>query len=154
MLSMLCLALIPLLCLATLQSSQFSSSIQNSIKEQQTSLAELNRNSLSDWLDNKAAQLSNNLDAHPEFQEMDMEYIRSVLHYVEVSDSDVELASVVDKDGNIGTAGINLKERDYFQEVVETKEYAVSDIIINSETGNEQVVVAVRSWIKKLILMA
>ncbi|MBM7542026.1 methyl-accepting chemotaxis protein [Amphibacillus cookii] len=143
MLSMLCLALIPLLCLAVLQSSQFSSFLQNNIKTQQTELAEMNRNSLSDWLDNKALQLSNNLDAHPEFQEMDFDYIDSVLDYLQISDSDVELSSVVNKDGNIRTPGINLKDRDYFQEAAETKEYAVSDIIVNAETGSEQIVVAV-----------
>ncbi|ABR49984.1 methyl-accepting chemotaxis sensory transducer [Alkaliphilus metalliredigens QYMF] len=143
MLSMLCIALIPLLCLAALQSSQFSSFLQNNIEQQQTALAELNRNSLSDWIDSKADQLSNNLDAYPEFKEMDLDYIQSVLHHLEVNDSDVELASVVDKDGNIGVASINLKERDYFKAVAETKEYAVSDIIINAETGNKQIVVAV-----------
>ncbi|MCZ0702274.1 methyl-accepting chemotaxis protein [Natronobacillus azotifigens] len=142
MLTMLCIALIPLLGLAIMQSIQLSNTLQNNIKEQSMSLAELNRNSLNDWLDTKAAQLSNMLEAHPEFQEMDMEYIRYVLNYIEVSNSDVELASVVDKDGNIDTPGINLQERDYFVEAKETKEYAVSDIIINSETGNEQIVVA------------
>ncbi|MBM7541241.1 methyl-accepting chemotaxis protein [Amphibacillus cookii] len=143
MVTMLCIALIPLLGLSIMQSSQLSNTLQNNIKEQSMSLAELNRNSLNDWLDTKAEQLSNMLDAHPEFQEMDMEYIRSVLNYIEVSNSDVELASVVDKDGNIDTPGINLKERDYFVAAEETKEYAVSDIIINNETGNEQIVVAV-----------
>ncbi len=143
MLSMLCIALIPLLCLAALQSSQFSSVLEDNIKEQSVGLAELNRNALSDWLDTKATQLTNMMDAHPEFQEMDMGYIRSVLNYLQVSNSDIELASVVDKDGNIGAPGINLKERDYFKAVVETKEYAVSDIIINSESGNRQIVVAV-----------
>lgn len=142
MLTMLCIALIPLLGLAIMQSIQLSNTLQNNIKEQSMSLAELNRNSLNDWLDTKAAQLSNMLEAHPEFQEMDMEYIRSVLNYIEVSNSDVELASVVDKDGNIGTAGINLQDRDYFVAAKETKEYAVSDIIINSDSGNEQIVVA------------
>lgn len=143
MLSMLCIALIPLIFLAFFQTGQFSSFLQNNIEDQQTELAQLNRNTLSDWIDNKVAQLSNNLEANPEFREMDMDYINEILYHLEVTDSDVELASAVDSDGNIDIAGINLSDRDYFIEARETNEFAISDVIENAETGNEQIVVAV-----------
>ncbi|WP_248926192.1 methyl-accepting chemotaxis protein [Paenibacillus hamazuiensis] len=136
----LAVALVPLLCLSLFLLNQFNSVLSENMKEQEIGLAASNVETISSWLDSKASQLKELQKAHPEFQKMNTDGIRSVMNYLDESDAEIELASAADKDGKADT--INLSDRDYFKKAKETKEIAVSDVIVNRSSGNRNIVVA------------
>jgi methyl-accepting chemotaxis protein len=139
-LSQLCIALIPLLCLSLFLISQFRSEINNNIKQQEIDLADLNVNTISTWIDSKTSQLAEILKAHPEFLKAKPDDIRAVLNYLTESDVEIELAGFTDKNGMAGT--VEVTDRDYFKKAKETKEIAIGDIIINKSSNNRNIVVA------------
>ncbi len=79
---LLCVALIPLLTLASFQLSQYMSEITENIKVHEIEIASSNAKVIDSWVNSKAMQLTELYKAHPEFSNMNMEEIMSTLKII------------------------------------------------------------------------
>lgn len=150
MLTMLCLALIPLVVLFIIQYSQLSSTVKHDVETLSLELATNNITTTNTWVENKISQLEEMIKVHPEFTNMDKFQIISTLKYINQSDSEVQTSIVADIDGKSvddfkGLEGEvkSVADREYFQVMKNTKAATVSDIILDKAKGNQIVVVAV-----------
>ncbi|RII35925.1 methyl-accepting chemotaxis protein [Clostridium chromiireducens] len=134
---LICVALIPLLVLSVFQLNRFNSAIDSNIREKEIGIAESNVNQINTWIDSKMSQLTEIYKVHPEFADMDVNTINSVLKPISDSDSEVESMSAIKKDGKVNDT-IDVNDRDYFIKPKETKQMAITDIIVrkNSDVMN------------------
>lgn len=134
---LICVALIPLLVLSVFQLNRFNSAIDSNIREKEIGIADSNVNQINTWIDSKMSQLTEIYKVHPEFADMDVNTINSVLKPISDSDSEVESMSAIKKDGKVNDT-IDVNDRDYFIKPKETKQMAITDIIVrkNSDVMN------------------
>lgn len=146
-LTITCVALIPIMFLSLLQLSQFNRTLSNNIKKQMDIIAKTNSDNFNSWIDRKVLTLENILKAHPEFSKADAVKINSILKPIRESDLELETAVFIDKDGNAisikDNSVINLSEREYFQKARDTKKTYISDVLVSKVTGNNVITVAV-----------
>jgi methyl-accepting chemotaxis protein len=136
--------LIPLLGLAFFQLNQFNKVLSVNIQNQEVDIADTNVSLINIWIDGKVSQITESLKAHPEFAEMTVEQITQIVKYINENDLEVESTIVADKLGELSAAtNINISDREYFKNARDTKNIAVSDIIINKSTGKKQISIAV-----------
>jgi len=102
MIILLCVALIPLVSMALFQYNQFDAATADNIRKQEIELASVNADKIESWLNSKASQLTESLKAHPEFKNMDLAFIRSVIKYIDENDVEVTSTIVADKNGSSG----------------------------------------------------
>lgn len=70
---------------------------------------------------------------------MTVEQITLIVKYINENDLEVESTIVADKLGELSAAtNINISDREYFKIARDTKNVAVSDIIINKSTGKNK----------------
>ncbi|AKL96529.1 methyl-accepting chemotaxis sensory transducer [Clostridium aceticum] len=148
MIILLCVALIPLVSLGLFQYHQFNVTATNNIRMQTTEIANVNAYKIESWLNSKTSQLTESLKANPEFKDMDLAYIRSIIRYIAQNDVEVASTTVADKDGYAGVMAadnrpINISEREYFIKARDTKSIAITDIVENINTGNKQIPISV-----------
>lgn len=144
MMILLCVALIPLVSLALYQYNLFNVRATDNIRMQATEIANVNAYKIESLLNSKASQLTESIRANPEFIDMDLGYIRSIIKYIEENDVDVASTTVVDKDGYAGVMAadnrpINISHREYFIKARDTKSIAITDMIENMSTGLKQI---------------
>ncbi|MEW9122484.1 MAG: methyl-accepting chemotaxis protein [Thermotaleaceae bacterium] len=148
MIILLCVALIPLVSLALFQYQQFDKTTSNNIKMRQIELANANVEKIESWLNSKTSQLIESIKANPEFKDMDLVHIRSIIKYIAQNDVEVASATVADKDGYAGVMSadnkpIVISHREYFMKARDTKSIAITDMIENMSTGNKQIPISV-----------
>lgn len=143
---LLCVALIPLISLSLFQLNQFNQTITNSTESLETQIAEDNASAMDSWVNKKIAQLMGILKAHPEFKNADMQKINTYLITLKESDTELEAAVFMDKDGNAinftNNKLINLSDREYFINAKKTKKVAISDVLTSRATGNRMIAIA------------
>ena len=146
LLIMLCIGIIPLVTLALFQMVRFNKIVTQSAITQQTEISATTAKTINAWLEGKVSQLTNTLEAHPEFLEMKFEEINPILKHINESDAEVESVAILNKDGlgllNDGTMK-DFSQRDYFQKTKETKDVFIGNIITSKVTGNEVISVGV-----------
>src|SRR5471030_1421472 len=123
---LICISIIPLLCLSAFQLNQFNSVVNNNIMEHELSIAYESVNNISTWIDSKESQLTEIYKAHPEFVNMDTNAINLILKNINESDSEIETLNSVGKDGKVNDT-ITINDRDYFNRAKETKAIAIID---------------------------
>lgn len=145
--TLLTVALIPLLALASFQLSQYMAEITENIREQEIEIASTNAKIIDTWVNSKTLQLTELYKAHPEFNDMDMKAIMDILRIVNQADQEVETSLVADKDGNCIVDNYskrpNMADQTHFITARETKKPAVSDIMDSERTGARIIAVAV-----------
>ena len=87
---LLCVALVPLLILASFQLSQYMTEVTENIKTHEIEIASSNAKIIDSWVNSKTMQLTELYKAHPEFSDMNMEEIMSTLKIIYQSDLEVE----------------------------------------------------------------
>lgn len=146
-LTLLIVALIPLLALATFQLSQYMTEITENIKNQEIQIASSNAQLIDSWVNSKTMQLVELYKAHPEFNNMDMKEIMLTLRIINQADSDVETSLVADRFGNCMVDNFstrpNMADQAHFVKAMETKKPVVSDIMDSERTGARIIAVAV-----------
>lgn len=144
---LLCVALIPLLTLASFQLSQYMSEITENIKVHEIEIASSNAKVIDSWVNSKRMQLTELYKAHPEFSNMNMEEIMSTLKIINQVDQEVETSLVADKHGNNIidnlTSRPNITNEEYFIMAKETKKPVISDIMNSERSGARIIAVAV-----------
>lgn len=146
-LTLLAVALIPLLTLASYQLSQYMTEITENIKNQEMEIASSNAEIIDSWVNSKMMQLVELYKAHPEFNTMDKKEIMLTLRIVNQADADVETSLVADRFGNCMVDNFstrpNMKDQEHFVKAMETKKPVVSDIMDSERTGARIIAVAV-----------
>lgn len=146
-LTLLAVALVPLLALASFQLSQYMTEITENIRTQEAEIASTNAKIIDSWVNSKILQLTELYKAHPEFNDMDMRGIMDILRIVNQADQEVETSLVADKDGNCIVDNYskrpNMADQAHFIMAKETKKPAVSDIMDSERTGARIIAVAV-----------
>ncbi len=141
MLIIVCVALIPLMGLSIFQLSLFNRTISSNIERQVNEIAKSNSTAMDVWINKKVSVLENIAKAHPEFKKADAAEINSVLKPIMESDTELETAVFVDKDGNAvnvkDNSIINIAEREYFQKAKSTKKTYINDILVSKVTSNK-----------------
>lgn len=144
---LLCVALIPLLMLASFQLSQYMTEITQSIKTQEIEIASSNAKIIDNWINSKTLHLVELNKAHPEFSEMDMKKTMNTLKIVNQVEQEVETSLVADKDGNCMidnyTSRPNMADQAHFIMAKETKKPAISDIMESEKSGSRIIAIAV-----------
>lgn len=144
---LICVALIPLLILASIQLSQYRTEITENIKAQELELALSNAELIDSWINSKVSQLTEVYKAHPEFSDMNMEEIMNTLRIVNQSDTEVETFLVADKDGNCLLDNLtprpNMSDKEHFIAARETKKPVISDIMESDRSGARIIAIAV-----------
>ena len=144
---LLCVALIPLLILASFQLKLYLTATTANIRAQEVAVANANVKVLDQWVSSKVMQLTELYRAHPEFSDMSMEDIMQTLRILNQSDLEVETSLVADKDGNCMidnfTTRPNMADKQHFITAKETKEPAISDIMTSDSTGARIIAIAV-----------
>ena len=138
---LICVALIPLLCLSVFQLNQLSSMVNKNIQENELGIANSNVNIINTWIDSKVSQLTEIYKAHPEFVNMDKIKINQILLNIRQSDSEIDSLGSVGIDGMIN-ATINISDRAYFSKVKKTKTIVIDNIIVNKSTGKMDIPIA------------
>ncbi len=146
MLIIMCVALIPLMSLSLFQLTQFNRTVTNNIEDQVNEIANSNSNTIDSWISKKISTFENILKAHPEFGNGNASEINAVLKPIRESDTELETAVFIDKEGNalnvVDNSTINLSEREYFQQVKSTKKIYIQDILVSKVTGNNVITIA------------
>ena len=144
---LLCVALIPLLTLASYQLSQYVSETTKGIMTQEIAIASSNAMITDSWVNSKTMQLTELYKAHAEFSDMDMKEIMNILKIINQADLEVETSLVADKDGNCMIDNYstrpNMADQAHFIKAKETKKPVVSDIMDSERTGARIIAVAV-----------
>jgi len=144
---LLCVALVPLLILASFQLSQYMTEVTENIKTHEIEIASSNAKIIDSWVNSKTMQLTELYKAHPEFSDMNMEEIMSTLKIIYQSDLEVETSLVADKDGNNIidnlTSRPNIANEKHFMMAKETKKPVISDIMNSERSGARIIAVAV-----------
>lgn len=144
---LLCVALVPLLTLASLQLSQYMTEVTENIKTHEIEIASSNAKIIDSWVNSKTMQLTELYKAHPEFSDMNMEEIMFTLKIIYQSDREVETSLVADKDGNNIidnlTSRPNIANEKHFMMAKETKKPVISDIMNSERSGARIIAVAV-----------
>ncbi len=144
---LLCVALIPLLILASYQLTQYLTETTESIKYQEIEIARSNAKAMDSWINSKVMQLTELYGAYLEFSEMDKEEIMHTLRIINQSDPEIETSVVADKDGNCiidnFTERPNMADKEHFIMARETKKPAISDIMNSESTGARIIAIAV-----------
>ncbi len=144
---LLCVALVPLLTLASFQLSQYMTEVTENIKTHEIEIASSNAKIIDSWVYSKTMQLTELYKAHPEFSDMNMEEIMFTLKIIYQSDLEVETSLVADKDGNNIidnlTSRPNIANEKHFMMAKETKKPAISDIMNSERSGARIIAVAV-----------
>lgn len=144
---LLCVALVPLLTLASFQLSQYMTEVTENIKTHEIEIASSNAKIIDSWVYSKTMQLTELYKAHPEFSDMNMEEIMFTLKIIYQSDLEVETSLVADKDGNNIidnlTSRPNIANEKHFMMAKETKKPAISDIRNSERSGARIIAVAV-----------
>ncbi|HEX2927801.1 MAG TPA: methyl-accepting chemotaxis protein, partial [Ruminiclostridium sp.] len=148
MLILLCVSLIPLICLSVFQLGQFNNTVSSSIELQEKEISKSNSDSMDSWVNGKITQMTGSIKAHPEFTKADVVGLTtSVLNPIRESDQDLEGLAFVDINGSalniVNNSIINLSDRDYFKQVKATKKVYISDIITSKATKNRVFTIAV-----------
>ena len=144
---LLCVALVPLLILASFQLSQYMTEVTENIKTHEIEIASSNAKIIDSWVNSKTMQLTELYKAHPEFSDMNMEEIMFTLKIIYQSDLEVETSLVADKDGNNIidnlTSRPNIANEKHFMMAKETKKPVISDIMNSERSGARIIAVAV-----------
>lgn len=144
---LLCVALVPLLILASFQLSQYMTEVTENIKTHEIEIASSNAKIIDSWVNSKTMQLTELYKAHPEFSDMNMEEIMFTLKIIYQSDREVETSLVADKDGNNIidnlTSRPNIANEKHFMMAKETKKPVISDIMNSERSGARIIAVAV-----------
>ena len=144
---LLCVALIPLLALASYQLSKYVSETTKGIMTQEIAVASSNAMIIDSWVNSKTMQLTELYKAHPEFSGMDMKGIMDILKIVNQADMEVETSLVADEAGNCMidnySSRPNMADQAHFIKAKETKKPAISDIMDSERTGARIIAVAV-----------
>ncbi|HEX3029486.1 MAG TPA: methyl-accepting chemotaxis protein [Clostridia bacterium] len=147
LLIILCVALIPLLILASYQLSQYLDETTNNIKAQEIEIARSNAKVMDSWINSKVMELTELYSAHSEFSDMNMEKIMDTLRIINQSNPEVETSVVADKDGNCMvddfTSRPNMAEKVHFIKAKETKKPVISDVMNSDITGARIIAIAV-----------
>lgn len=144
---LLCVALIPLLILASFQLSQYWNDISENIRTHELEIVHSNVKVIESWVNAKVSQLTELVKAHPEFSEMNMEEIMFTLRIINQADPEVETSLVADKDGsniidNL-TSRPNISDKEHFIRAKTTKKPAISDILTSDRSGARIIAIAV-----------
>ncbi|WP_181438878.1 methyl-accepting chemotaxis protein [Paenibacillus sambharensis] len=142
----LILTLAPLVSLAAIQMDQFRSQLTTSINEKEIALAESNAASTDRWLDSKINAAQKLLTGIPNFHELDVLGQFTAAQAIFSTDPEVAMTIVANADGLIpaedGTF-TDVSDRQYFKTVKETKEPAISDLLVIRGSEDLGVTVAV-----------
>ncbi len=146
-LTLLCVALIPIAGLSLFQLNQLNSLTLEDIKDKEMEIANANVSRINTLVDNKTSQLKEMLNLYPEFKTMSTDQILSILKVINQSDAEVETSVATDKDGNSLNDNnfklTSITDRDYYKEAKEKKAPVVSDVIVSKSTGNQAICIAV-----------
>jgi len=144
---LLCVALIPILILASFQLTQYWTDITENMRTHELEIAQSNVKVTESWVNAKVSQLTELYKAHPEFSKMNMEEIMFTLSVINQSDPEVETSLVADKDGNNIidnlTSRPNISDKEYFIRAKTTKKPAISDILTSDRSGARIIAIAV-----------
>ena len=147
MLIIMCVSLIPLMGLSLFQLNQFNQTVTSNIEEQVKEIAKSNTEAMDTWIGKKISVMENIVKAHPEFKNGNAAEINPVLKPIFESDTELETAVFIDKDGNaisvVDNSIINLSEREYFQKAKSTKKTFIEDIVVSKTTGNKVITIAI-----------
>lgn len=145
--TLLSVALIPLLLLASYQLSQYMTEITENIKQQEIEIASTNAKIIDSWVNSKTLQLVELYKAHPEFNNMDKKEIMDTLKIINQADHEVETSLVADRFGNCivdnYSSRPSMADQEHFIIAKETKKPAISDIMDSERTGARIIAVAV-----------
>ncbi len=148
MLIIMCVSLIPLMCLSIFLLSQFSQTVENNIEDQVNEVAKSNSNVMETWISKKISLVENIVKAHPEFKNGNADEINPVLRPIFESDTELETTVFINKDGNAlnvvdNKSTVNLADREYFQKAKSTKKTYIQDVLVSKVTGNKVITIAV-----------
>jgi methyl-accepting chemotaxis protein len=146
-LALLSIAAIPLFIMSIYQLIQIDKTATNNIKAQVTEMAGTTTSTLDWWLSSKVSQLTNTVEANPEFLQMELDEINEILSHVRNSDSELAAVVALNKQGSGISASspngyMDLSEREYYQKVKETKDVFITDILESRSTGNKVITIA------------
>lgn len=141
------IAAIPLFTVSLYQFIQIDKVATKSITAQVTEMAGTTANTLEWWLNSKVLQLTNTLEANPEFSHMQLPEINAILSHVRNSDYELAAAVALDKEGQGISASspngyMDLSDREYYQKTKETKKAFITDILESRATGNKVITIA------------
>ncbi len=141
----LSIALIPLLALSLYQVNRLKSVLSDKISSDEITMASSSVSSMNAWIDSKVSELSEFAAKHPEMANADNKKIIDKLKSINEIDIEISGNTVTDKDGNFindGKITGNLSDEAYFQQVKNTGETVVSDIIESKNYEGKIIVVA------------
>ena len=142
----LIISMIPLLVVSLFQLYGFHNSISDNINTQSNYIVARSAEEFEIWIQRKITQLNEILKAHPEFKTVDRKKTVSILKYLKEIDTDIESASVTDKNGVASTTEggeMSITDRDYFINMRDKIIPVISNVVTSKVSGNKVIVVAV-----------
>lgn len=142
----LLLSLVPLLTTTFFLTQYSNSTTKREANDKEMTVASDNAAFIDDWIRTKILTVQNIIEKYPEFKEGDANYILTVLKKIGEVNGEIEYYAYVDKDANSTNwdgKKSNVAEREYFIQAKETKQPAISDMLVNQKTGKNIIVIAV-----------
>ncbi|WP_010493110.1 methyl-accepting chemotaxis protein [Paenibacillus elgii] len=143
---LLALSLFPLLSSTIFLSNYLTAEIQNETRDKQRSLAASNVGYMEYWIRNRTELVQVMIAKNPALKSGNVEAIRSLLKAFGENDTEVEYYAYVDANGFSNTPDgkvSQITDREYFKQAKETKKPAISDMIVNRQTGKNAIILIV-----------
>lgn len=146
MLILVCVSLTPLLILGNYQLIKYWSMTTENIKAKEMESASQNAKIIDTWINSKVMQLTEMYSNHPEYNKMDFDTIMKTLRGINESDAEVELSIVADKNGTSAIDNLarsSVADKEHFLRARETKQVAISNVLVSERTGAKIIAIAV-----------
>lgn len=145
-LSLALFSLLPVLIMSLFLTNYFNGVTLESIRDKEVNIASVQVDATQHFIESKINVSKQMVAKHPEFAKGDLPLIQKTMKEIEDIDDEISYFSYTNLDGvstDSANTTSNVKERDYFQQVLQTKQPVVSDLLVSKKTNKPAVIVAV-----------